>query len=202
MLSQEERMPKKSPKALKPQHSPDVTHIVADFFLKVEQLAHECRAAVEAASSTAPPSPPPKARKPHSLHKFYDAFHRAFKPAREAGTYRFADNYSGLPVKRDGTPISRGEIARMARSKDRSIGKSTAEKYARLFVIVKTLNFSRCPGPPDSSASTAVKRQWVGAICDSLENKSDGKFLRDNCPDELVEDLANTGGLFLWASFI
>jgi hypothetical protein len=199
-------MPKKSTKALKPQHSPadpDLTHIVADFFLKVERLAHECRAAVEASSSAAPPSPPSKSRKPHALNKFYDAFHRAFKPACEAGTYRYTDNYKrGLPVKGDGKPISQGEIARMARSKDRSIAKSTAEKYARLFVIVKTLDFGPCPDPPGPSASIEVKRQWLSRVCDTMKNESDSEFLRGNCPDELLEDLVNTGGTFLWVSLI
>jgi hypothetical protein len=195
-------MTKKSTKPLKPQHSPagpDLIHIVADFFLKVEQLAREYRAAAEAsASSAALPSTPSKAkaRKPHALHKFYEAFHRGFRPACEAGTYRYTGN-GGLPVKRDGKPISVNEIAKLARSTDPSIAKSTAEKYARLFVIVKTIDFRPCPRPPDPNAAMEVKRQWLSKVCDSLKEANHGKFLKDNCPDELVEDLAITGGI-LW----
>ena len=130
---------------------------LADFLFKVELLTRATRATLDVTA----PSPAPRSRprkKPHAFYRVWNAFFTALARGHQAGTHCFT--LSGFGVK-NGKLITAYEAARMAGSIDRSLPPSTADKFARLIVLLHTLclDDDPPPAPPDRYASMAVKRQ-------------------------------------------
>lgn len=173
--------------------APEPTRILTDFLLEVEKLARDTRKRLEATAPVPQQScPPRKAKKPHALHKFYDAFFEPFRRAVESGEYRQVD-YQW--VNRDGKPFTQYEMAQMAR--ERGIPRSTADKYARFLFKVAELKFRLGPDPPDDNASLEDKRRWWHQVCKNQPDKKTGQWLIENCPDDALEDIARFGGI-IW----